>query len=152
MISKRLSHIAGFIMVSTTLLITGCTNKEPIVFNPATADGSTVSIKDENGPQIKFDKTEFDFGTVMRGERLSYTFVFTNTGKSDLIISSTMASCGCTTTVPPKAPIPPGEKGEIKVTFDSKSKKGPVTNTVTVATNTYPTRTILKLKADVKIP
>ena len=88
----------------------------------------------------------------MQGERLSHTFVFTNTGKSDLIISSAHASCGCTTSTPPKAPIKPGETSEIKVTFDSKTKKGPTTNVVTISANTYPTRTLLRISADVQIP
>ncbi len=139
-------------LISVSFLINGCQNKEPVVFNPATAENGEVVVKDENGPKIKFEEVEYDFGTVLQGERLTHTFVFENVGKSDLVISSTMASCGCTTSTPPKAPIKAGEKGEIKVTFDSKTKKGKVSNTVTVAANTYPTRTILKLKADVKVP
>ena len=86
-------------------VICGCGSKEPVVHNPVTAEGGSVSVKDDNGPKIEFKETEYDFGTVMQGERLSHTFVFTNTGKSDLIISSAHASCGCTTSTPPKAPI-----------------------------------------------
>ena len=145
--------------IYTTLLvlfmatvICGCGSKEPVVHNPVTAEGGSVSVKDDNGPKIEFKETEYDFGTVMQGERLSHTFVFTNTGKSDLIISSAHASCGCTTSTPPKAPIRPGETSEIKVTFDSKTKLGPTTNVVTVSANTYPTRTLLRVSADVKIP
>ena len=145
--------------IYTTLLVLilaavigGCGSKEPVVHNPVTAEGGSVSVRDENGPKIEFKETEYDFGTVMQGERLSHTFVFTNTGKSDLIISSAHASCGCTTSTPPRAPIKPGETSEIKVTFDSKTKLGPTTNVVTVSANTYPTRTLLRVSADVKIP
>lgn len=141
-----------FFVLTTVACLSGCGSKEPVVHNPVTAEGGNVSVKDDNGPRIEFKETEYDFGTVMQGERLSHTFVFTNTGKSDLIISSAHASCGCTTSTPPKAPIKPGETSEIKVTFDSKTKKGPTTNIVTVAANTYPTRTILRISADVKIP
>lgn len=122
-----------------------------IVHNPVTAENGSVSKADPNGPKIQFDETTFDFGTVMQGERLSHTFTFTNTGKSDLLISSATASCGCTTSQPPRTPIRPGEKGELKVQFDSKSKKGHVENTIKVAANTYPTRTILTIIADVKV-
>ena len=141
-----------FFVLTTVACLSGCGSKEPVVHNPVTAEGGNVSVKDDNGPRIEFKETEYDFGTVMQGERLSHTFVFTNTGKSDLIISSAHASCGCTTSTPPKAPIKPGETSEIKVTFDSKTKKGPTTNIVTVAANTYPTRTILRISADVQIP
>ena len=133
-------------------VIGGCGSKEPVVHNPATAEGGSVSVKDDNGPKIEFKETEYDFGRVMQGERLNHTFVFTNTGKSDLIISSAHASCGCTTSTPPKAPIKPGETSEIKVTFDSKTKKGPTTSMVTISANTYPTRTLLRISADVQIP
>ena len=133
-------------------VISSCGSKDPVVHNPVTAEDGNVAVRDENGPKIEFKETEYDFGTVMQGERLSHTFVFTNTGKSDLIISSAHASCGCTTSTPPKAPIKPGETSEIKVTFDSKTKLGPTTNIVTVSANTYPTRTLLRITADVKIP
>ena len=133
------------------MLFCGCKQKTTVVVhNPVTAEGGAVSKADPNGPKIKFDETTFDFGTVMQGERLSHTFNFTNTGKSDLIISSATASCGCTTSQPPRGPIKPGQKGEIKVQFDSKTKKGAVKNIVWVAANTYPTRTVLTITADVK--
>lgn len=135
-----------------TVCMYGCGTKDPVVHNPVTAEKGGVSVRDENGPKIEFKETSYDFGTVMQGERLSHVFVFTNTGKSDLVISSAHASCGCTTSTPPKAPIKPGETSEIKVTFDSKTKKGPTTNVVTISANTYPTRTLLRVSADVKIP
>ena len=145
-------YIQILVLILTAACLLGCGSKEPVVHNPVTAEGGNVSVRDENGPKIEFKETEYDFGTVMQGERLSHTFVFTNTGKSDLIISSAHASCGCTTSTPPKAPIKPGETSEIKVTFDSKTKLGPTTNVVTVAAHTYPTRTLLRVSADVKIP
>ena len=141
-----------FLLLTTVACLSGCGSKEPVVHNPATAEGGSVSVKDENGPKMEFKETAYDFGRVMQGERLSHIFVFTNTGKSDLIISSAHASCGCTTSTPPKAPIKPGETSEIKVTFDSKTKKGPTTNVVTISANTYPTRTLLRISADVQIP
>jgi len=142
----------SLIITLIALIGIGCHSKEPVVFNPATAENGAITVKDQNIPKIHFTETEYDFGNVIQGEKLSHTFVFTNEGKSDLLISSASASCGCTTSKPPKAPIKPGEQGEIKVTFDSKTKKGPVSNVVTVSANTYPTRTLLKITADVKIP
>ncbi|MDL2297258.1 DUF1573 domain-containing protein, partial [Bacteroidales bacterium OttesenSCG-928-E04] len=89
---------------------------------------------------------------VIQGERLAYTFKFTNTGKSNLIIDGAKGSCNCTTTVPPKAPIKPGESGEITIKFDSKTKSGPVSSAVVVSANTYPVHTIIRVTADVKTP
>ncbi|MCQ2285530.1 MAG: DUF1573 domain-containing protein [Bacteroidales bacterium] len=121
------------------------------IHNPASPEGISEEEK-ANMPVLTFETTTHDFGKVMQGERLSYSFKFKNTGKSNLIISNTTASCGCTTSVPPKEPIRPGETGEIKVTFDSKRKKGNVVNSVSVAANTYPVNTVIKVTAEVVIP
>lgn len=118
------------------------------VHNPQTAEG--MSAKDsEKLPVIEFETKTYDFGDVIEGERLSYSFKFKNTGKSNLIIYSSEATCGCTTSQPPKAPIRPGESGEILVTFDSKGQKGKVEKRVLVGANTYPVETILTITANV---
>ena len=117
--------------------------------NPATADG--INNK-ESMPEILFDNISYDFGRVIQGEMLSYTFSFKNAGKSNLIISEVDASCGCTTSIPPKAPIKPGEKGEITITFDSKMKNGDVISYLVVTANTYPANTVLSVSANVITP
>ena len=103
-------------------------------------------------PVLTFEKTTHDFGKVVQGERLSYTFKFKNTGKSNLIIYNSNASCGCTTSIPPKEPIRPGESGEIVVAFDSKNKSGKETHSVVVSANTYPVNTLIRITAEVIIP
>ena len=118
------------------------------VHNPQTAEG--LSAKDaEKLPVIEFETTTYDFGDVVEGERLTYAFKFKNTGKSNLIIYSSEATCGCTTSQPPKAPIRPGESDEIVVTFDSQGQKGQVKKRVLVGANTYPVETILTITANV---
>jgi len=115
---------------------------------PVSADGMSQKEKDKL-PVIEFERTTYDFGEVVQGEKLSYTFKFKNTGKSNLIIFSSEATCGCTTSMPPKAPIRPGETGEIKVVFDSSSQKGKVVKRILVGANTYPAETILTITANV---
>lgn len=115
---------------------------------PVSADGMSQKEKDKL-PVIEFERTSYDFGEVVQGEKLSYTFKFKNTGKSNLIIFSSEATCGCTTSMPPKAPIRPGETGEIKVVFDSSSQKGKVVKRILVGANTYPAETILTITANV---
>ncbi len=118
------------------------------VHNPQTATGKSDKNQ-KNMPVITFETTNYDFGEVVQGEKLTYNFKFKNTGKSNLIIYSSEATCGCTTSQPPKAPIRPGEEGEITVTFDSKSQNGKVTKRILVAANTYPTENILTITANV---
>ena len=101
-------------------------------------------------PVISFDKKIWDFGTIIDGEVVEHTFRFTNTGTNDLIISNASASCGCTIPEWPKEPIAPGEKGEIKVEFNSNGKKDMVTKDITILANTNPVKTILQIKVFVE--
>ena len=144
------------ILIGMAIVFCGCHRKAAKegdfsvkdVHNPQTAEG--MSAKDaEKLPVIEFETTTYDFGDVIEGERLTYSFKFKNTGKSNLIIYSSEATCGCTTSQPPKAPIRPGESDEILVTFDSKGQKGQVKKRVLVGANTYPVETILTITANV---
>lgn len=101
------------------------------------------------GPKITFDKTEHDFGTINEGDIVETIFSFTNNGKSELIILSAKGSCGCTVPEWPKEPILPGEKGEIKVKFNSDRKPNKQQKQVTLVTNTDAGREILIIKAQV---
>jgi len=146
------------IILAFCLLLLGCGNKSASggfsvsdIKNPATADGIDKQQM-ANMPEIQFETLSYNFGKVIQGEMLSYTFHFKNVGKSNLLVSGVEASCGCTTSTPPRAPIKPGEKGEIKVTFDSKYKNGEVISYLVVTTNTYPAQTVLTINAMVVNP
>ena len=72
-----------------------------------------------------------------------FGYKFKNTGNADLVISDAKGSCGCTVPEYPKAPIKPGEEGNIKVTFDSSGKGGRQNKSVTVITNAIPNTKVL---------
>lgn len=96
-----------------------------------------------NAPEIKFQKETIDYGTIDQGADGQRIFEFTNTGKEPLIISNAKGSCGCTIPTWPHEPIAPGEKGEIKVHYDTK-RVGPFTKTVTITSNAKtPTKTLM---------
>ena len=87
--------------------------------------------------EIKFDKTTHDFGTFSESNPLvTCTFIFTNIGDAPLVVHQAVASCGCTVTQHTKEPVLPGEKGEIKVTYNGKGRyPGHFKKSVTVRTN-----------------
>ena len=66
---------------------------------------------------------------------MTTNFVITNTGKQDLNIRQTKASCGCTASNPEKSNLKPGESSNIKVTFDSTGRKGEQSKVVFVFSN-----------------
>lgn len=92
----------------------------------------------------------YDFGTVTEGEVVTQTFKFTNTGSEPLIISDAKGSCGCTVPSKPTAPIAPGEEGEVTVQFNSKNKKGPRNQKVTITANTDPAQSFIYLTGTVE--
>jgi hypothetical protein len=98
---------------------------------------------------IEFEENEFDWGTITQGERVSYVFVFTNTGNEPLLIKNAKGSCGCTVPQWPKAPIAPGKQGEINVVFSSKGKMGKQNKRVTITSNTNPIQTFLTVKGEI---
>ena len=73
--------------------------------------------------EIKFDKLTHNFGTFSeKSPVVTYTFTYTNVGEQPLVINQAVASCGCTVPEYTKTPIQPGEKGEIKVTYNGAGK------------------------------
>jgi replication initiation and membrane attachment protein DnaB len=98
---------------------------------------------------FEFAEMEYDFGTIKEGVVVEHVFDFTNNGQAPLVISNITASCGCTSPDWTKTPINPGEKGMVKVVFNSTAKTGAQAPTVTIQANTNPTVTRLRMKGSV---
>lgn len=147
------------LLIIITMAIAGCSNSSTqgsdkiitpdAIKNPNTANGSTDS---SNLPRFEFDEEIHDFGRVIQGEKVSYSFKFKNSGKSDLVISDAKGSCGCTIADYPKKPIPPGGESTIDVTFNTETKKGYQNKTITIIANTQPNTRVLTVKAQIQVP
>ncbi len=101
---------------------------------------------------MKFDKDEYNFGAIKQGEKVEYAFEFVNSGKEPLIITEAHGSCGCTVPEWPKEPLKKGEKGVIKVTFNSAGKMGIQDKTVTITSNAADSPKVLHIKGNVEQP
>ena len=99
---------------------------------------------------MTFKSTEHNFGDILENQKVETTYEFTNTGKVDLLISNCSAMCGCTVPDWPREPIKPGEKGSIKVVFDSAGKSGTNNKIVTVYANIESKTLELKFSANVR--
>jgi len=130
--------------VNNATPVTPAANPTSAPATPAVPVGPTTTIK--------FEETEFDFGTVDQGEKVTHIYKFANTGNEPLIISNAKGSCGCTVPNWPKEPIPVGGSGEIQVQFDSKGKKNKQSKKVTITANTDPGQTFLTIKGEVNAP
>lgn len=100
--------------------------------------------------EIKFDKTEHDFGTIQQGEIVETQFMLKNTGTNDLYVAQAKASCGCTVPQVTKEAIKPGKSTPIKVKFDSNGKQGNVEKTITITCNSENLVEQVKIKASIK--
>jgi hypothetical protein len=99
--------------------------------------GSGVSLFHDS-TSVQMIDSAYNFGNVTDGEKVEYSYRFRNTGKNPLIISSAIASCGCTVPEKPEKPIQPGDTGFLKVVFNSQGRVGEAHKTITVISNAYP--------------
>ncbi len=96
-----------------------------------------------SGPRITFEEKSHDFGDIQQGDKVSYTFKFTNTGTQPLVIAKVETTCGCTATHWTKDPIEPGKTGELSATFNSTGKKSTQRKVIKIYSNaTNPEETV----------
>ena len=145
------------IVITAILIFSACelTDKRKsdvdssIINVPASANGTYL----EEVPIFVFENLNYDFGQISQGEKVTYTYRFKNTGKSDLIIAKVEGSCGCTVMKGwPKHPIKPGGNGKIDVIFDSAGRRGKQNKSISVVANTIPSTTVLKLEGEIIAP
>ena len=105
-----------------------------MVFAATAQNASVQPAANPNAPDISFNKTTYDYGTVVKGGDGTCEFVFKNTGVEPLILSNVQSSCGCTVPEWPREPILKGKSATIKVRYDT-SRSGPINKTITVMSN-----------------
>ncbi|MBE7692656.1 DUF1573 domain-containing protein [Tenacibaculum finnmarkense] len=98
-----------------------------------------------NAQEFKFETETIDYGKVGIASEGKRTFEFTNIGDEPIIIKDIISACGCTVPKKPEAPIMPGQKGQIEVSYDTK-KPGGFSKTLTVVSNAKNKRKRIKIK------
>ena len=106
-------------------------------------------VESERGPVITFDTTLFDFGTIPYAGNGTCSFTFTNTGDAPLIITSFRSSCGCLVPHWDQEPVLPGQKGKVRLKYDTR-RAGPFQKTATLLSNaTNAPMVLLRIKGTV---
>lgn len=111
----------------------------------------TVQAQDKPAtPQdsIVFENTTHDYGTIVQGSDGSFEFKFTNKGKAPIVLNDVKASCGCTVPEWTRTPVAPGEKGTIKVTYNTNNQ-GAFTKSITVNSSAKNSPLVLMIKGTV---
>lgn len=106
--------------------------------------------KAEKGvPVLAFNESQYDFGDIQQGDKVTHIFKFKNEGTTPLIISNVQTTCGCTVPEWPKEPIAPGKESQIKATFNSAGKMGRQNKVITIHSNASEPITRVTLKSNV---
>lgn len=111
---------------------------------------TSMVVAQDKKAKIKFDKTVHNFGTFSEDNSVqTCVFSFTNEGDAPLVINQAVASCGCTVPSYTKKPVLPGEKGEMKVTYNGAGKfPGHFKKTITIRTNGTPEMVRIYIEGD----
>jgi hypothetical protein len=76
-------------------------------------------------PKIGGHNAIFDFGSVVKGAKVTHKFVVKNEGQAPLTISKITNSCDCFSAKFDET-IEPGKEGTIDVTVDTSKQEGPI--------------------------
>ena len=109
---------------------------------------AATSVTTSNNAVAKFDQTVIDLGDIEIKIPRTADFKLNNDGKEPLIISSAVASCGCTNLKYNKEPIMPGKSATISATYNA-ANPGPFSKTITVRTNASDQPIVLQIKGKV---
>ena len=97
-----------------------------------------------------FDLYEWNFGKINESDGMvSHTFLLTNKGKKDLLITKVVPSCSCVFVDYPRNPIKQGKTEEVKVSFSPSGAVGQIFRTIEVFNADNECFGILEISADV---
>lgn len=94
--------------------------------------GRSPAIIASSPPNLLISPASWDFGQIDDRQIVSHTFILSNIGGATLDIYSAETSCTCTTAVLSAEEIKPGEKLELKVSFNPKGRSGKFKNYVVI--------------------
>ena len=125
------------VVLLAVTLMAGCPGNE----KEETASGTDAPRDSAQLTTVAWLDSAKDFGKIQEGQKLEVAFRFRNTGNKPLVIERVQPSCGCTVAEQPKEPIPPGEEGQIKASFNSEGRVGTNHKTLYVYANMKDART-----------
>ncbi len=98
--------------------------------------------------RVTSNTNNHNFGQIQWKQPVTADYIITNTGDQPLIISNVTTSCACSDAKWPNAPIAPGEKGRISVSFDAESL-GRFEKSIGIYSNADPALVYLKFSGEV---
>lgn len=102
------------------------------------------------GAHLHMEVAAHDFGDVPRkGGDLVKEFPFTNDGTVPLVVTRVITSCSCLKASYSKRPVPPGEQGVIRITYEPhKSEPGVFNKVIQVYSNSVDGRDVITVQGN----
>jgi hypothetical protein len=145
---KQLTFFLAVMLLSVFSLSAQSTSAKATT---STTAGTAVAVNNPNAPEISFEKTVHDYGTIEYKGDGKCEFKFTNTGKEPLILTNVRSSCGCTVPKWPREPILPGQSEIINVEYKT-NRIGRINKTITVQSNANTSSVVLRIQGQVLKP
>jgi hypothetical protein len=103
-------------------------------------------------PNVDLPLARWDWGTIPAIPAVAQIFPIQNTGSQPLLITSVVTSCGCTSAALSSSVIPPGQRADLKVTFDPNfhATSGAVTRLIWLQTND-PDLPLVEIRLDANV-
>jgi hypothetical protein len=101
-------------------------------------------------PNIRFNESSIDLGTIQVDENRSIDFEFVNLGDSPVIINKVITSCGCTSTQWTNVPVLPNNNGSISASINPTGINGHFSKSISVLFNSCKEPFKLTIKGNVK--
>lgn len=129
---KVIAYLPIFILLTVTV---GCSQTE----------------KESKGEMTFKGPLTHNYGQIAYGGDGVHNFIFKNTGKSTLIITNVVSSCGCTVPSYPRKPIEKGDTDTIQVMYNTKDV-GTFAKSVVVHYTGEDSPVILRIQGEVLPP
>jgi hypothetical protein len=113
--------------------------KKPLSVTATIEESFLLATADDSlqAPKARWSESNYDYGRVKQGDKISHEFVVRNDGKKDLLIHKAKTSCSCLKTNISKTTVAAGDSSIVKVDFDSFGKEGRDSRKVDVYLNDY---------------
>ncbi len=108
-----------------------------------------ASAQSARNTQVETDNTEFDLGTIPKGDAKTVGVSIKNVGGSPFMIFDTRASCGCTHIEYEKKPVHPDSTTIVSITYNADDQ-GYFNKTVSVYGNIDNSPLIIRLKGNIE--
>lgn len=108
-----------------------------------------ASAQSARNTQVETDNTEFDLGTIPKGDAKTVSVSIKNVGGSPFMIFDTRASCGCTHIEYEKKPVHPDSTTIVSITYNADDR-GYFNKTVSVYGNMDNSPLIIRLKGNIE--